>query len=320
MMKKISILIPTYNEEKNLETLYHRLGKLADNTKDYQFEFLFSVDGSTDKTAEIIKDFSEKDERVKYVILSRNFGKETGMIAGFDHVSGDAVVIIDADLQDPPELIPNMIKHWENGYDDIYARRREREGETWFKMLTAHGYYWLMSKLTKSQLIQIPPNTGDFRLLDRRCVEALKQLRESERYTKGMFSWIGYKKKEILYDRDPRHAGEIQQNYRKLFNLAFDGITSFSTTPLRVSSFFGIIVSLAAFVYLLEIIFKAIFFGIDVAGYPSLMAVLLFLGGVQLLSLGIIGEYVGRIFKETKHRPLYFVEETNVEKTNKKAR
>jgi glycosyltransferase involved in cell wall biosynthesis len=242
------------------------------------------------------------------------------MIAGLDHVTGDATVIIDADLQDPPELIPKMIKYWEQGYDDIYAKRNTREGETWFKMFTANGYYWLLNKMTQTQLISIPMNTGDFRLLDKRCVEALKQLRESERYTKGMYSWIGYKKKEITYDRDARAAGEVKQNYRKLFNLAFDGITSFSTTPLRISSFLGILVSAIAFLYLLKVLVQAIIFGDPVTGYPSLMAAILLLGGVQLLSLGVIGEYVGRIFKESKKRPLYFVEESHFGKISKKTR
>lgn len=319
-MKKISILIPAYNEQEVLEHLYQRIGKLANDNKSYEFEFLFADDGSRDKTLEIIKDYAKKDDRVKYVSLSRNFGKEIGMIAGLDHVTGDATVIIDADLQDPPELIPKMIKFWEEGYDDVYAKRSSREGETWIKIVTANTYYWLLNKMTQGQLIKIPRNTGDFRLLDKRCVEALKQLRESERYTKGMFSWIGYKKKEITYDRDPRAAGEIKQNYRKLINLAIDGITSFSTTPLRISSFIGVIVSAAAFIYLIVVIFKAALFGDTVAGYPSLMAVVLFLGGVQLLSLGVIGEYIGRIFKEVKQRPLYYVEESNVEKPNKKVR
>jgi glycosyltransferase involved in cell wall biosynthesis len=320
-MKTISILIPAYNEEEVLEHLYHRLGKLANDNKSYDFEFLFSDDGSRDKTLDMIKEYAETDNRVKYVSLSRNFGKEVNMIAGLDNVTGDATVIIDADLQDPPELIPKMIKYWEEGYDDVYAKRNEREGETWFKMLTANGYYWLFNRMTKSQLITIPHNTGDFRLLDKRCVEALKQLRESERYTKGMYSWIGYKKKEITYDRDPRLAGVAKQNYRKLFNLAFDGITSFSSTPLRISTVLGVLVSLAAFIYLGKVLFQAVFFGDKVAGYPSLMAAVLFLGGVQLLSLGVIGEYVGRIFKESKHRPLYFIEESNVnEKSTKKAR
>jgi len=320
LMKKISILIPAYNEQDVLESLYHRLGKLANDNKSYEFEFMFADDGSTDKTLDIIKEYAETDQRVGYVSLSRNFGKEIGMIAGLDHATGDATVIIDADLQDPPELIPKMIKYWEQGYDDVYAKRNSREGETFIKILTANTYYWLLGKMTKTQLITIPRNTGDFRLLDKRCVEALKSLRESERYTKGMFSWIGYRKKEITYDRDARIAGEVKQNYRKLVNLAIDGITSFSTTPLRVSSFLGFVVSIIAFIYLIFVIIKAIVSGDPVAGYPSLMAVVLFLGGVQLLSLGVIGEYVGRIFKESKSRPLYFIEESHVAKSSKKTR
>lgn len=309
LRKKISILVPAYNEEEVLESLYQRLGKLANDNKSYDFEFLFVNDGSRDKTLEIIQDYAEKDQRIAYVNLSRNFGKEIAMIAGLDHVTGDATVIIDADLQDPPELIPKMITLWEEGYDDVYARRNVREGETWFKMLTANGFYWLMDKMTKSQLINIPSNTGDFRLLDERCVVALRQLRESERYTKGMYSWIGYKKKEITYDRDPRAAGIAKQNYRKLINLAFDGITSFSTTPLRIASFIGIVVSALAFIYIVYLVVRTVMFGTDLAGYPSMMAVVLFLGGIQLLALGVIGEYIGRIFKESKQRPLYFVEE-----------
>ena len=319
-MKKISILIPVYNEEEVLDHLYQRLGKLANDNKKYEFEFFFTDDGSKDKSLEIIKDYAEKDNRVHYISLSRNFGKEINMIAGLDYVTGDATVIIDADLQDPPELIPKMIKYWEDGYDDVYARRNVREGETWFKMFTANGFYWLMDKMTKSQLITIPNNTGDFRLLDKRCVEAIKQLRESERYTKGMYSWIGFKKKEITYDRDPRAAGVAKQNYRKLFNLAIDGITSFSTTPLRIASVSGILVSIVTFLYLIKVLVQAILFGDPVVGYPSMMAVILLLGGVQLLSLGIIGEYIGRIFKESKHRPLYFLKDDNIEKSHKKTR
>jgi polyisoprenyl-phosphate glycosyltransferase len=306
-MKKISILIPAYNEQPVLAYLYERLGKLARDNDSYEFEFLFVNDGSRDNTLEIIKSYADKDPRISYINLSRNFGKEIAMIAGLDKVSGDATVIIDADLQDPPELIPQMIKFWEDGYDDVYAKRTVREGESWFKLFTAGGYYWLMGLLTPD--MKIPKNTGDFRLLDKRCVEALKQLRESERYTKGMFSWIGFNKKEITYNRDPRAAGEVKQNYRKLFGLAFDGITSFSTTPLRIASFLGILISLIAFVFIIVIVVKTILFGDTVAGYPSLMAVVLFLGGVQLLSIGVIGEYVGRIFKEVKQRPLYFIEE-----------
>jgi len=304
--KTISILIPAYNEEEVLRHLYERLGKLAESTPHYDFEFLFVNDGSRDKTLEIIESYAEKDKRIAYINLSRNFGKEIAMIAGLDYVTGDATVIIDADLQDPPELIPKMIKYWEDGYDDIYARRNSRAGETWFKKITSETFYKVLQKSTN---VPIQQDTGDFRLLDRRCVEALKKFRESQRYTKGMFSWIGYNKKEILYDRDPRAAGETKWNYLKLINLAIDGITSFTTAPLRIASVLGMTVSFAAFIYIIYLVVRTIASGgSDLAGYPSMMAVILFLGGVQLLSLGVIGEYVGRIFNETKQRPLYFIE------------
>lgn len=315
-MKKISILIPAYNEEEVLDQLYTRLGKLANEQKRYDFEFLFVNDGSRDKTLEIIKNYADLDNRVAYVSFSRNFGKEKAMIAGFDHVTGDATVIIDADLQDPPELIPQMIKLWEEGYDDVFAKRKSREGESWFKKFTSRTYYSVLEKMSS---IPIQKDTGDFRLLDRRAVEAMKQFRESERYTKGMFSWVGFNKKEILYNRDPRVAGNTKWSYPKLFNLGIDGITSFTTAPLRISAILGTVVSLIAFVYLAFIVLRTIFFGTDLGGYPSMMAVILFLGGVQLLSLGVIGEYVGRIFNETKNRPLYIVEEYH-SGTNKKAR
>lgn len=305
-MKSITLLIPAYNEAEVLPKLYDRLTSLADSLPKYKLEFLFVNDGSRDDTLEIIKSYAQNDPRVSYVNLSRNFGKEIAMIAGIDHVNSDALAIIDADLQDPPELIPDMIKLWEEGYDDVYARRSSRMGEPWFKKFTSKWFYRV---LQKSTTIPIQRDTGDFRLLDRRCVEAIKRIRESERYTKGFFSWIGYKKKEISYVRDPRAAGETKWNYFKLINLAIDGIVSFTTAPLRISTIFGMLVSLFAFVYLLVIILRVIFFGVDVGGYPSIMAVMLFLGGVQLLSLGIIGEYIGRIFNETKQRPLYLVEE-----------
>ena len=305
-MKKISILIPAYNEEAVLDSLYTRLGTLANDLKSYEFEFLFVNDGSKDKTLQIIRNYAEMDDRVSYVNLSRNFGKEIAMIAGLDHVTGDATVIIDADLQDPPELIPEMITHWEEGYDDVFARRKSREGESWFKKWSSKTFYQILEKLSR---VPIQKDTGDFRLLDRRAVDALKEMRESERYTKGMFSWIGFHKKEILYDRDPRAAGETKWNYSKLFDFAIDGITSFTTAPLRLSTYVGFFVSVIAFFYLIAIVIQTVFFGNEIAGYPSTIAIILFLGGVQLLSLGIIGEYIGRIFNETKRRPLYFVEE-----------
>ena len=306
MKKLISILIPAYNEEPVLPQLVERLEKLANDNENYNFEFLFVNDGSRDRTLELITDYAKNDQRISYINLSRNFGKEIAMIAGFDYVKGDAMVIIDADLQDPPELIPQMIHFWEKGYDDVFARRRSRAGESFVKKKTSEWYYKILQSSTR---IPIQVDTGDFRLLDRRCIEALKSFRESERYTKGMFSWIGYRKKEILYDRDPRAAGESKWNYGKLINLAIDGITSFTTAPLRISTFFGALVSFTAFVYILYLVVRPLFGVPTGGGYSSTMAVILFLGGVQLLSLGIIGEYIGRIFNESKNRPLYFIEE-----------
>ncbi len=315
-MKLITLLIPAYNEQEVLEPLFERLDTLAKSTKHYQFEFLFVNDGSRDDTLEIIKQRAEKDSRISYINLSRNFGKEIAMIAGIDHVKGDAMVILDADLQDPPELIPEMIAYWEEGYDDVYARRNSREGETWVKKRTSSWYYKLLQSSTN---IPIQIDTGDFRLLDRRCIDALKQFRESQRNTKAMFSWIGYRKKEIFYNRDPRIAGTTKWNYRKLVNLAIDGITSFTTAPLRIATISGLGISLLAFCYILYLVIRPLFGVPTGAGYSSLMAVILFIGGIQMLFLGIIGEYIGRIFVEVKQRPLYLIEEYH-ESTTKKAR
>lgn len=310
-LKTITILIPVYNEEDVLQMLYKRITSVINKIPLYNFEVLFVNDGSRDSTLDIIKSLRKIDQRINYINLSRNFGKETAMIAGLDYVNGDAVIIIDADLQDPPELIPQMIYYWEQGYDDIYARRKTRQGETWLKKWTAKAFYKSLQKVTR---IPIQEDTGDFRLLDKRCIEALKMFRETQRYTKGLFSWIGYNKKEILFDRDPRAAGQTKWNYLKLCDLAIEGVTSFTTAPLRLSALIGSVISIAAFLYMVWIITKTILFGEPVVGYPSLMTVILFLGGIQLLSLGIIGEYLGRIFNETKRRPLYFIDEYNGEK------
>ena len=310
-MKKVSILIPAYNEEEVLYALYDRLEKVMNKLSSYEFEVLLINDGSRDNTLNILRELRQRDNRICYINLSRNYGKETAMIAGLDYVTGDCCIILDADLQDPPELIEDMLKYWEQGYDDVYAKRKSRAGESFMKKFTSSLFYKTLQKSTR---IPIQKNTGDFRLLDRRCVDALKKFRESERYTKGMFSWIGFNKKEILFDRDPRVAGETKWNYWKLIDLAIEGITSFTTKPLRVSSYLGVIISLCAFIYIVIIIAKTLILGEAVKGYPSIMAVMLFLGGVQLLCLGVIGEYIGRIFNETKKRPLYFVEEYNGEK------
>lgn len=306
--KLITILVPAYNEQEVLHLLYDRLVKLMNENTGYDFEILLVNDGSKDKTFEIMQELREKDKRFCYLNLSRNFGKETAMIAGLDYCKGDAVVIIDADLQDPPELIPEMIKYWEEGYDDVYAKRKSREGETWLKKFTSKMYYKVLQGFTR---IEIQKDTGDFRLLDRRCVEALKSMRENQRYTKGLFSIIGYNKKEILYDRDPRAAGQTKWNYGRLIDLSIDGITSFTTSPLRWAALLGVMISGVAFIYMIYIIIKTLATGIDVPGYASLMVVILFLGGIQLIFLGIIGEYLGRTFNESKHRPLYFIERYN---------
>lgn len=310
-MKKVSLLIPAYNEEDSLGLLYNELNKVIDTIPGYEFEILFVNDGSNDNSLDILRNLQKRDSRINYISFSRNFGKETAMAAGFDYVSGDAVVIMDADLQDPPQLIKEMIMYWEEGYDDVYAKRRSREGETWFKKFTSSAFYRLLQRMTK---IPIQEDTGDFRLLDRRAIESLKKLREKQRYTKGMFSWIGFNKKEILFDRKPRAAGETKWNYLKLFNLALEGVTSFTTFPLRISTILGILVSIFSIVYMFVILIKSMIWKDPVKGYPSMMVTILFLGGVQLISLGIIGEYVGRIFNETKYRPLYIIDEYNNEK------
>ena len=310
-MKKISIIIPAYNEEESLPILYERLSKLMGNMKAYEFEVLFINDGSKDKTIEIIKSMREKDNRICYVDFARNFGKEIAMIAGLDYATGDCVIFMDADLQDPPELIPELVKYWEEGYDDVYAKRRSRKGENWLKKFTSKMYYRVLQHVTK---VEIQEDTGDFRLLDRRCVNALKKLRESQRNTKSMFSWIGYKKKEVLYDRDPRVAGSTKWNYVKLMDLAIDGITSLTTSPLRISTFIAIPTFIVLFVYFIYVIAKSIIIHEAIQAFQAIILLILFFSGIQILLFGIIGEYLGRIFNETKNRPLYLVNEYNGEK------
>ncbi len=310
-MKKISIIIPAYNEEESLPILYERIKKLMESMTDYAFEVLFVNDGSKDKTIEIIKQLRQEDKRICYVDFSRNFGKEIAMIAGLDYATGDCVIFMDADLQDPPELIPELVKYWEEGYDDVYAKRKSRKGETWLKKFTSSMYYKILQHVTK---VEIQRDTGDFRLLDRRCVNALKKLRESQRNTKSMFSWIGYKKKEVLYDRDPRVAGSTKWNYMKLVDLAIDGITSFTTSPLRLSTFIAIPTFIVLFIYFIYVIIKSFVVQEVIQAYQAIILLILFFSGIQILLFGIVGEYLGRIFNETKNRPLYLVNEYNGEK------
>ena len=310
-MKKITIIIPAYNEEESLPHLYERLEKLMSSMEHYEFEILFVNDGSKDNTINLIKEYREKDNRISYVDFSRNFGKEIAMIAGLDYATGDCVIFMDADLQDPPELIPELVKYWEEGYDDVYAKRSSRKGETWLKKFTSKMYYRVLQHLTN---VPIQQDTGDFRLLDRRCVNALRKMRESQRNSKSMFSWIGYKKKEVLYDRDPRIAGKTKWNYKKLVDLAIDGITSFTTSPLRISTYISIPTFIVLFVYFVYVIAKCIVTSTVIQAYQAIILLILFFSGVQILLFGIIGEYLGRIFNESKNRPLYLVNEYNGKK------
>lgn len=316
-MKKISIIIPAYNEEESLPLLYDRLNNVISKLKNYEFEMLFINDGSKDNTLKIIKNLRSNDTRVSYVDFSRNFGKEIAMIAGLDYAKGDCVIFIDADLQDPPELIPELIKYWEEGYDDVYARRKSRKGETFLKKFTSKMYYKVLQSLTR---VEIQKDTGDFRLLDRRCVNALKQLRETQRCSKSMFSWIGYNKKEVLFDRDPRIAGTTKWNYKKLMDLAIDGITSFTTSPLRISTYLSIPTFFALIVYFIYVIIKCITQSVAIQAFQAIILLVLFFAGIQIMLFGIMGEYLGRIFNETKNRPLYFIKEYNGvrEENNKK--
>ena len=313
-MKTISLIIPTYNEEESLHILYEELCGLTQSLPHHSWEILFVNDGSNDKTASIIDTFVEQDNRVAVVELSRNFGKEAAMLAGFDYVQGDCAIVLDADLQHPISVIPQMIEYWEEGYDDVYVRRRSRGDSTPLRRMLSRCYYSLLQHASN---IDVLPDVGDFRLLDRKCIDSLKLLREQCRYTKGMYAWIGFRKKEIVCDLHERIAGKSKWGLGQLLNLAIEGVTSFSVTPLRISSILGFIISIIAFIYMIIVLTKTLIWGDPVAGYPSLMCIILFLGGIQLLSLGIIGEYLGRIFNETKNRPTYIAREYKKRKENK---
>lgn len=305
-MKKVSVLIPCFNEAQTLPALYEELKKLADTQTAYDWELMFVDDGSVDATLDVLKQLHIKDERVCVLSLSRNFGKENALLAGIDNVSGDCVVVMDADLQDPPSLVPEMLTYWEDGYQDVYAKRRDRGREPWIRKMFSLLFYRIMAHATRFELLQ---NVGDFRLLDRQCIDALRCLRETERYNKGLFCWIGFKKKEVLFDRGNRSEGESRWSFWGLLNLAIDGITSFTTAPLRFATIIGAIIALGAFCFLVFYISKTLIFGDPVQGFTTLVSVVLFLGGVQLLSIGILGEYIGRIYNEAKGRPNYVVKE-----------
>lgn len=306
-MKKITILLPAYNEEQSFPLIRERMaGVLRDNAQ-YDWEFLLVNDGSTDNTLQQMMRLHREDAHYSYLDLSRNYGKETAMMAGFDYATGDAMIIMDADMQHPTDVIPEMLRYWEEGYDDVYAQRRGSR-ETWFKRKTSECYYRLLQRLTN---VPIQQNTGDFRLLDRSCIDALRQMRETERNTKGMYSWIGFRKKGIYYQQLQRQAGETKWGVTALMNLALNGIMSYTIAPLRLATIVGLLVSAVAFIYLIYILITTLLYGDPVAGYPTIMVTVLFLGGIQLLAIGIIGEYLGRVFNEVKGRPGYFVSSYN---------
>ena len=301
----ISIVVPAFNEEAVLPQ-FHQTIALVLSELPFVFELVYINDGSSDNTLSIIKQLRESDKQVTLIDLSRNFGKEIALSAGLQKAAGDAVIVIDADLQDPPELIPELIREWQNGYDVVYAQRTHRKGESLLKRTTAHFFYRIIQRISK---IAIPEDTGDFRILSRRAVNALNTFNEQHRFMKGLFAWIGYRQKAVHYQRDPRHAGETKWNYWKLWNFALDGITSFTIAPLKISTYLGLITAAGAFAYGIYMVIETLIYGNPVAGYPSLIVIILILGGVQLVAIGILGEYLGRIFNETKRRPLYFINE-----------
>lgn len=299
----VSVVVPAYNEAGVLPGFHERLSAVLD-TLDLASEVIYVNDGSADATLEVLHELRTCDGRVAVVDLSRNFGKEVAVTAGIDHAAGDAVVIIDADLQDPPEIIPDLVAGWREGYDVVYAQRRSRAGDTFLKRASANAFYRVMQRVGA---VKIPMQAGDFRLLSRRAVEAVKRFREQHRFMKGLFAWIGFPQKAVPYDRDPRAAGRSKWNYWTLWNLSLEGITSFTIAPLKLATYLGLVTALGAFAFGVVIIVDTLVSGNPVPGYPSLMVVILFLGGVQLIFLGIMGEYLGRVFNETKQRPLYLV-------------
>ena len=300
----LSIIVPAYNEQEVIEEFNQRTLAVLDSLSDMDSELIYINDGSRDATLGILIKLMQEDSRVQVLDLSRNFGKEAAMTAGIDHANGDAVVVIDADLQDPPELIPDMVREWREGYHVVCMQRKSRDGETALKKATAQGFYSLMGRMGQ---IRIPENVGDFRLMSRQAVDALKQLPERTRFMKGLFAWVGYSTKLLPYKRDARQAGVSKFNYWRLWNFALEGITSFSVAPLKIASYFGVLTAFLSMGYGIFVLGKAFLYGDPVPGYPSLMVVVLFLGGLQLLAIGIVGEYLGRMFIESKQRPLYLL-------------
>lgn len=305
----LSIVVPCYNESASVNALFERLERVLDGLRAadpaLSYEIVCVNDGSRDDTLPRLIGHHARNPAIKVVSFARNFGKEVALTAGIDHARGDAVIPIDADLQDPPELIGELLAQWRAGYDVVFATRRTRAGESWLKKATAHAFYRVIDRMSE---VPIPPNTGDFRLMDRRVIEALRHLPERNRFMKGLFAWVGFRQTAVLYDREPRYGGQTTWNYWRLWNFALDGLTGFTTWPLKVWSYVGVGVSGLSFLYAFVVIVRRLFIAPqDTPGYASLMAVILFLGGIQLISLGVIGEYLSRVYGEVKQRPLYLV-------------
>ena len=298
-------MVPVFNEAEVIDAFYKRLKKLVDSLNPLSYEIIFVDDGSRDGSYHKLVELANSDPNVRVIKFSRNFGHQLAITAGIDAAKGDAVVVIDSDLQDPPEVIEKFIKKWEEGYDVVYGIREKREGETKMKLFTAALFYRLLKAIIK---IDIPADVGDFRLMSRRAVEKFRELRERDRFVRGLVSWVGFKQTGVPYMRDKRYAGETKYPYRKMIKFAFDGIASFSNMPLKLATWFGYITSLLAFLYACSV-FVQKFMGYTVQGWATIMVGMLFLGGVQLICLGILGEYIGRIFNEIKQRPLYVIEE-----------
>jgi glycosyltransferase involved in cell wall biosynthesis len=299
----ISVVVPFFNEAENIGILYDRVRSVLDGTGEL-WEMICVNDGSSDNTLKKLVTLHQEDSRIYVIDLTRNFGKEAALTAGMDHAQGDAVIPLDADLQDPPEVIPDMISKWREGYDVVNAVRVLREGESWFKRLSSYIFYRVINKLSP---VEIPLDVGDFRLVSKSVLEALKQLPERRRFMKGVFAWVGFRTASIPYYRDSRFLGKTKWNYWKLWNLAMEGITSFSQIPLQLASYIGFFVSISSFAYAMFFLVRTLIYGNPVKGYPSLIVIVLFLGGVQLMALGVIGEYLGRTYEETKQRPIYLV-------------
>lgn len=310
-LKRLSLVVPVYNEVEGIRAFNERASAVMKTLPELDYEIIYVDDGCKDGSYTLLAEFAATDEKIRVVKLSRNFGHQIAITAGLDHATGDAIVFIDADLQDPPEVILEMIAKWREGFDVVYGQRRRREGESAFKLATASVFYRMLRSLAS---IDIPPDVGDFRLISRRVAEQLRGLREKDRYIRGLVSWVGFKQTAVVYDRDERVAGVTKYPLRKMLKFALDGLTSFSTAPLRVATWMGYTASILAFLYL-AVVLVQVAMGITVDGWASIMVVALFIGGVQLICLGILGEYIGRVFNEVKPRPIYIVEEIATAKT-----